>query len=227
MATKKKTSGSTQVVKQGVATLFDKIELVHTRLLDFHSHIEIRNGEVPSEAKIQNFTEIGVNEEEDALHVNVSLTVDGRPEGGGERSSLLQIAAQYQCVFELRNTSLTELEPYAQAIASTGTLVAWPFLRELVHSITAKMGIPPFSLPMFVVKHSAVANEAIKPRKKQAKKKSPRKKPSYRVARNRRQKPTSPRSSSRVYAPRRRQSHWRAAQRFSEPLRRSCGRSPF
>jgi preprotein translocase subunit SecB len=125
--------------------------VLYVRLLNLHSHLSIKRGHPPSVAQVATQTRIGPTPDNSCIHVNILLELNGAAEGGGADDSVLKIAIEYQCVYSVhKGVSINKLLPRAKEIAAAGNMMAWPYMRELVQTITSRMQIPPFLLPILV-----------------------------------------------------------------------------
>jgi preprotein translocase subunit SecB len=62
------------------------------------------------------------------------------------------VRARYLLIYELLDLEPEIEENHLQQFAhANGTYHSWPFLRQLLFDLTAKMGLPPFTLPVFKV----------------------------------------------------------------------------
>ena len=68
--------------------------------------------------------------------------------GSDSKRDIATIVATYLLVYHLEESepiNVADLEHFAHA---NGAYNSWPFLRELLHSMTARMGFPSFVLPV-------------------------------------------------------------------------------
>jgi hypothetical protein len=68
---------------------------------------------------------------------------------------LAEASMTYHIVYELRGeepTATSDVEHFARA---NGAYHSWPFVRETIFNLTAKMGFPPYTLPvlLFLPRH--------------------------------------------------------------------------
>lgn len=82
--------------------------------------------------------------------------------------------AHYQCVYEIHDADIDDVTAHNIQIANTVVEVAWPYLRELCSSLTSRMGIPAFTLPMYTpAQTSSQGVKELAAPKKTVKKKKP------------------------------------------------------
>jgi len=128
----------------------ERLRFRTVRLIDLHSHLEMRGGKVPSQAKFSFGASVGKSPDNN-VNIDTTLILEGRPEGDGEAedSSIVSIKVHYQCVFEIIEGTFDDVLKFDDEVAKIGMFVAWPYFRELVQSITSRMAIPAFTMPMF------------------------------------------------------------------------------
>jgi preprotein translocase subunit SecB len=69
----------------------------------------------------------------------------------------------YLLLYELNGAETFSESDVLQFAQANGALHSWPFVRELLHSLTSRMGYPPFTLPVmhFQPKAEAKAPSAV------------------------------------------------------------------
>ena len=137
-------------VKVTAETVFRHLRLTNVRLVSVEASLKIVDSKLPLHAEIKMQPNAGATPSGDRINANVILELTARPEGEtGDDCSTVKINAHYQCVYEVHDAPIEQITPQGEQIANVVTLVAWPYLRELCHSITSRMGIPGFTLPMY------------------------------------------------------------------------------
>jgi hypothetical protein len=131
-------------------TIFQHLKLLHVRLLNLQANVAIQGGKTPDKAQIESGANLGIGTDGKNLHVNSVINILGRPDLESTDGSELQIHIEYQVVYQMLDIEPNEVLKFPQPLVRAGMLVIWPNFRETVLSITAKMGIPPLVLPMFV-----------------------------------------------------------------------------
>lgn len=62
------------------------------------------------------------------------------------QTQVAEAAITYLLLYQLQGSEPLSDADVAQFAVSNGTLHSWPFVRELLYSLTSKMGYPPYSL---------------------------------------------------------------------------------
>jgi hypothetical protein len=139
-------------LKDGEDNPLQHLTLIGVRLISVQANVDIRGEGVPDRGKIQAQVSIGQSQQ-DNIHVDGRVRVLGKPKDApdDEDSSSVSIDLHYQCVYRPEGVSAESLKDQAEKLAIPGMLVMWPHFRELVMSLTGRMGIPSLILPMFAV----------------------------------------------------------------------------
>jgi preprotein translocase subunit SecB len=67
-------------------------------------------------------------------------------------ATIADVQARYLLIYELLEFDQEIEQDHLQQFAhANGTYHSWPFLRQLLFDLTAKMGLPPLTLPVFKV----------------------------------------------------------------------------
>ncbi len=62
---------------------------------------------------------------------------------------VLEADTTYLLTYEIHGGEALAENDLSQFAFANGTLHTWPFAREFVHSLTSRMGYPPYTLPVF------------------------------------------------------------------------------
>jgi len=88
-------------------------------------------------------------EQKTAVHAIVRFTLEAREAGKKEAKPAFRVAASFELVYKIP----PDLDPSRQelrAFAETNAVFnAWPYWREFAQSMTARMNLPPLTLPLF------------------------------------------------------------------------------
>jgi preprotein translocase subunit SecB len=160
--------------------LISKLALRHVRLITINSDLHIANNELPTETKIQFTSSLSHVAEDSTLRVDIEFSLHAEPKDSVvENPSFVKIEMHHQMLFSVNeDLNLKQIEQESEAIGATGALVVWPYIRELVHSISMRMGIPAFILPLYSIgpgfqkRLDGVAGTVSKPRTTRKKKKA-------------------------------------------------------
>jgi preprotein translocase subunit SecB len=144
--------------------LLPKLHLKGIRLIGVNSVVSIRKNEHPTEASIKTSATVGGADDPSVIFVEILLDVDAKAPSGGDDCSTLKLVAHYQCIYNVAKGERDRLASFAETIADVGVRVAWPYLREFVHSLTIRMGLSPITLPLIGMDEEAAGKPA--PRKK-------------------------------------------------------------
>lgn len=78
--------------------------------------------------------------------IEVLCTYDFKVHSMGEL--IAQIKAKYIILYKLKGEEIPKEGDIEQFASANGSYHSWPFLRELLFGLTARMGYPPFTLPV-------------------------------------------------------------------------------
>jgi preprotein translocase subunit SecB len=79
------------------------------------------------------------------------------------QEQVAEAAIKYLLLYQLQGAEPLADEDIAQFALSNGALHSWPFVREFLYDLTAKMGYPPYTLGVVHFKPKPVPKEAVKP----------------------------------------------------------------
>jgi len=81
--------------------------------------------------------------------------------GNAAQTKIVDIEIKYLLTYAISSPEPLSKEDITQFANGNGTLHSWPFVREFLHSLTSRMGIPPFKLGVmhFVPTQQAPAPE--------------------------------------------------------------------
>jgi hypothetical protein len=65
------------------------------------------------------------------------------------QAQVAEATVKYLIVYEIQGTDPLAPGDVSEFATSNGTLNGWPFLRELLHGLTSRMGYPAYVLPTF------------------------------------------------------------------------------
>ena len=85
--------------------------------------------------------------------------------GSSAQVKVMEIEIKYLVTYVLTSPEQMPLTDLTQFADANGTLHSWPFVREFLHSLTYRMGFPPFKLGVmhFAPRPKPKAPEATQP----------------------------------------------------------------
>ena len=143
-----KKKASNKEIAAATSNVFQYLKLINVRLTSVNSQLVIRSGELPNAYEVSMQCSVGASAAGNNVHANCLVDVIGKPDGNREAESAVSIKAEYQCVFRVEDVDADALMKDGDQIAGVGALIAWPYLRELVQTLTGRMGLLPFAMPM-------------------------------------------------------------------------------
>jgi len=89
----------------------------------------------------------------EAGFIEVSCAYDFKVHSVGEL--IAEIKAKYIIRYKLKGEEIPKKDDIEQFASANGSYHSWPFLRELLFGLTARIGYPPFTLPVLSFASSA------------------------------------------------------------------------
>lgn len=134
---------ATTVDFSAVARVSRYAELKDVRLINVLADCDPKSTPGPLDAEFSHESSISGRESE-LLQVVSSYQFNGR----SGSAQFINIAIKYLVSYSLNAPSTEPLaeEDVSQFAMANATLHSWPFVRETLHSLTYKMGFPPFKL---------------------------------------------------------------------------------
>jgi hypothetical protein len=105
--------------------------------------------------------QIGANHslsEAGALRVVINFTLELKPEAKDDTPVIpaLEVKAQYEVVYQLPKEASFSDKELGHFAELNGTVNLWPYWRELVHTVAARIGMGSITLPVYRVKPKVV-----------------------------------------------------------------------
>lgn len=121
------------------------VELLDIQLIDISARLQPFDDWMPGDIKLGIDTKTRVRDDKSGILVLVTVDLQSNDTDG---TAALHIQATFKVLYKCEPTAdLTEA--HFNAFGELNGLVnAWPFLRELIQSITSRMGLPPLTLPV-------------------------------------------------------------------------------
>lgn len=157
------TKDAKAVAVPAAGNIFEHLKLTNVRLLEVNSKLTIAGG-LPNRYEINFSCEVAASADPSVVFANVKVEVKGTSDKPDSKSEVV-ITAFYQCVYKADGIDRDALQPHASVIANVSAMTAWPYLRELVHSISARMSLSPFALPMMMRGPDGAISLALPPTK--------------------------------------------------------------
>jgi preprotein translocase subunit SecB len=144
-----------------VAEVAARVELQDVHLLSVRA--EQNPDLLKAEMKVEFGVSTGIASDREAERITVTANFDAvaRP-ADDEAKSFLRISASFRLVYgcgDLEELSDEKLEAFGSV---NGVFNAWPYWREFVQNMTARMGLPPLVLPVFRVSDFAGGSQEIR-----------------------------------------------------------------
>lgn len=131
--------------------LVGEVNLADVRLIEVSGRVRpeaIPDGDVELALQVPNPEYRGVYHPDDGvIYCGVRLKATLGP--GEPREAVVEVFAEYALIYQLPKGAECPEEISAVFAARNGVFNAWPFFREQVHTLVAKMGLPPLVLPLF------------------------------------------------------------------------------
>jgi len=135
--------------------IFQFLSLLHVRLTHVDAAMRIKEGQLPTDARIQVSVAIGVSNNQKSIHVNGILGLELKPKDAGQDSSVVTMNFEYQIVYAITNFDVIKptpefIQPLSDTLGKNGVMLMWPYFRELAASLMGRMSLPPIVLPFFM-----------------------------------------------------------------------------
>lgn len=138
-----------------ISELISLVQIENVRVVDASARTSIRPSEDPAvlEAKVGRDARVAQLPEDGVFIIRVDFTFSAHREDDRKPKTLPNAAIAVSVSFELTyripaNMSAPE-ETLNEFGTENGIFNAWPYFREFVHASLARMGLPPFILPVY------------------------------------------------------------------------------
>jgi len=128
-----------------------KLQFHGFRLLQSGSRLgELKPNELPGHASQKINVGIGLDEAAKTVGVNVKIRLDATYDGVETKESPISIFASFLITFSIAEpfSNRHHLDEFVEHV---GMRTVWPYWREFVQSMTVRMGLPPFPVPVIYV----------------------------------------------------------------------------
>lgn len=126
----------------------DRVSIRQVLLVETHAIRKPRIETLPKNVTINAHVDARALRDSNALEVLARFSLRGLAKGGDD-NVVLRIEAAFVLIYEV--PSFDGLQPpNIKAFGEmNGIYNAWPYWREYVQSVTVRMGLPPFTVPVF------------------------------------------------------------------------------
>lgn len=132
-------------------SVFENLTLKGIRLIKVQSELQITDGKVPIETEVEMKGSCGPSADMKAILVDGFVATISRPKEPGENPSILRIQVHYQAVYHTaENVEVESFAPRAEELCTFGMMAMWPYIRELIQSISLRMTVPAITLPIIL-----------------------------------------------------------------------------
>jgi hypothetical protein len=130
-----------------------KFQLAGIRLVEAHCKLGQLREELPPNAKLDTAIGYKIRPDKRNVAINAEFVLSSTYEGAeADTSPAIYVSAQFLVHYGLaKPVTKKTLEAVLENLAIPHI---WPFWRELVHSLTTRMGLPPFPVPLFNLSQS-------------------------------------------------------------------------
>ena len=136
--------------KPPATTVMDQFELSLVRLLKSASELKISEGiKPPIQAKFDFNVELREGPKHKIALVNANCTATLRSLNDDADLDGTQVSAMFQVVFKATDNFPTLSEDDRMSVITSGSSIAWPYIRSHIQSTVAMMGLPPVVVPLF------------------------------------------------------------------------------
>lgn len=130
-------------------SFFDGMEVAVIRLTSSRSQLTLRSGPLPSKYEIKSAFSIGHTPESTVLGT-ISCEVTSRYDDSPEAA--ITIFCEFQAVYRRSDgtmPTIEEISSHKEEITQSATFQLWPFVRHYVYWVSAQLGIPSLTLPLY------------------------------------------------------------------------------
>jgi hypothetical protein len=125
-----------------------KLQLLAVRLVESMSKIgTLKPNELPGHATQAVNATLGFSQDDKAAFFNLRIKLDASYDGDKTKDPAVSILASF-----VANYSIVEMfsdeEIFKKFAHQIGMLTIWPFWREFAQSMTTRMGLPAFPVPL-------------------------------------------------------------------------------
>jgi hypothetical protein len=136
--------------QRNVVRLRENCELCDIRLVESLCKQKLREGPLPDNLEIGCVARAAMSAKKGKIIYFPTLVAIARYDDSSDSESPLMIQAKYRVEYDLtENISDADERELQEFVHNAGNLHVWPYFRELVHSMTCKMGLPGLTIPLY------------------------------------------------------------------------------
>jgi preprotein translocase subunit SecB len=140
---------NTEISLDDVAKLVASLKLGQIRLLEAHGKLgNIQGGKLPGNARQEMNLQTALDQKKKAIQVIATYCLSATYESAETIDENAPIFVRGRFVLQYEYVGAGDVKSLIKAMQPTAVMNSWPFWRELVHSLTVRMGIPPFPVPL-------------------------------------------------------------------------------
>ena len=152
---KNKNAPTKAAIPAPAATISDVVEINDVRLVNITA--EAPQGQIDLPVSVECLVnEVSTSRTSDGktITVQVAFAISGKQGGGAEAKPIFKIDARFLADYSLPAERVFEPKAIDAFGKTNGVFNIWPYWRELVQSITTRMGLPPLTLSVFRIASS-------------------------------------------------------------------------
>jgi hypothetical protein len=137
-----------------------KLKLLSIRLAESVSKLgELKKGQLPGHATQFMSVSLGTSSENTKLvGVNVRIKLDASYDGDQTKDPAMSIMASFVADYSTAE-DVPGNDVFQKLISTVGVANIWPYWREFAQSMTTRMGLPAFPVPLINASELAIAGE--------------------------------------------------------------------
>jgi preprotein translocase subunit SecB len=146
-----------------VRAVSDRVQILEVRLLESRSEQKQFDVEVPGH--ITTSIDVDTHFDSDNLRLSVypHLHLLVKQKNAAPQDYFLRIEARFVVTYQVRSDEGLNQSNYDAFAERNGIYNVWPYWREFVQSMTARMGLPPLTIPVFRVGTAKLKQDASLP----------------------------------------------------------------
>jgi hypothetical protein len=148
------------------AAVSDRVQIQGIRLLSCNCLQISQMEKGKHHIELSDKVETRVEQETGFVHVCPRFRLRAFPDENVENEPSLVIEAVFSLSYKVENLTGLTRENFDCFGRMNGTYNAWPYWREFVHNVTARMGLPSLTLPVFRVAAAQRRGKQIERRRK-------------------------------------------------------------